>query len=91
MRTPTVHLNGTSRDELDSQLGRARETLRLALDALHDATPNARDYYPQGEDAFREAAAEHAARVSAIRRVLADIGAMHEAVIDAPATRNPDP
>ena len=34
--------------------------------------PNARDYYPQGPDAFNKAADEHEARMSALAKMRED-------------------
>lgn len=44
---PTVHLNGTSRAELEEGYRNACEALKAAYDALAAATCNARDYYVQ--------------------------------------------
>jgi hypothetical protein len=57
---PTVHLNGTSRAELERQLEAAATAVRDAIVTVGGAAPNARDYYPQGDDAFRVAARQHA-------------------------------
>jgi len=76
MRIPTIHLNGTSADALIDQLSEAIDALAVALRRLQDASPNARDYYPQGPHAFTEAQAEHEARwraIDAVRRELDDI------------------
>ena len=64
MQVPTVHLNGTSRDALIEQLSDAQFGIRQAIELLGKAAPNGRDYYPQGDDAFRTAHAEHEARVA---------------------------
>ena len=47
MIKPTIHLNGTSKDVLAKQYNDAVVLLRGALQAMEDAAPNARDYYPQ--------------------------------------------
>lgn len=59
MTFPTVHLNGTSGDDLFRQVCEAGSALRRALAAMSEAAPNARDYYPQGDLAFRAAVREH--------------------------------
>ena len=46
--TPSVHLNGTSKEGLVKQLLDAIEAARQLHNALHRASPNARDNYPQG-------------------------------------------
>lgn len=79
MMLPTVHLNGTSKAELMRQFGGAIDAIRTAQDAIGDASPNARDYYVQGENAFSRACAEHRARASR----LADIRREYESILDA--------
>jgi hypothetical protein len=81
---PTIHLNGTSRDALAESYANAGGAVRAALNALVEAAPNARDYYPQGGDAFTAAAAEHNARCAALRKVLEELSALAEHVADAP-------
>ena len=72
MIAPIVHTNGTSRDELVDQLCRAGAALRLALDALSEAAPNARDYYPEpGRLALAQL--QHADRVRRLHSVLTDL------------------
>jgi hypothetical protein len=51
MLIPTVHLNGTSGEDLLDQYGSAVEAVREAIDAVCDTGPNARDYYVHGADA----------------------------------------
>ena len=55
MIIPTVHLNGTSGQDLLEQQQAVLDALLAVREAMMAATPNARDYYPQGEDAFGEA------------------------------------
>jgi hypothetical protein len=62
MMTPTVHLNGTSREDLRLQYLQAIAALHLAAKALAGTCPNGRDYYPQGPDAIQRALQEHCDR-----------------------------
>jgi hypothetical protein len=55
MLTPTIHINGTSRDALIDAAIDARAAVREAKEALRGVAPNGRDYYPQGADAIRQA------------------------------------
>ena len=55
MVLPTVHLNGTSRDDLVEQRLAIVDALRLVANAIADGWPNGRDYYPQGQDAIQAA------------------------------------
>jgi hypothetical protein len=70
MQAPIVHLNGTSRAALLVQVAAAASALNAALTAISDAAPNARDYYPAGDDAFRTARKEHDSALDAVRSVL---------------------
>ncbi len=58
MITPTIHLNGTSKDEIIAQYEAANVALGAALRTLIDTAPNGRDYYTQGPDALRQAGVE---------------------------------
>lgn len=55
MSIPTIHSNGTSWKALLAQIVKAARDVRHAEDALREAWPNARDYYVEGPDAYREA------------------------------------
>lgn len=73
MMVPTVHLNGTSRDELLNQIRDAHQAVGAAMDALRKATPHGRDYYPQGPDAILSAQAEHEDRMQKLAAVRAQL------------------
>ena len=49
---PTIHLNGTSGDDLKREYHNAYKAIDAAIDALGAATSNGRDFYPQGSDAY---------------------------------------
>jgi len=66
MRIPTIHPAGTPRDELYGQLRDAVDVLTAALHAMRQAAPVARDYAPQGADAFEAATREHLDRVKRV-------------------------
>ena len=66
---PTVHRNGTSREELLRQVQDAGQAVFQARDALAKASPNARDYYPQGMSAFPAAVKEHDRRARMLLEV----------------------
>ena len=55
---PTIHLNGTSGDDLQREYHEAYKAINFAIQALRDATCNGRDYYPQGDYAFYNAREE---------------------------------
>jgi hypothetical protein len=77
---PLVHLNGTGREQLAAQYESAALALTTAIDALMEAAPNARDYYPLGPDAFSEAQREHASRLSRLLTVKDELSALWEHV-----------
>ena len=80
MITPHVHLNGTGRAALELQLETAANALLAAIGALELAAPNARDYYPLGDDAYPKARDEHNARIGKLADVLHELQAIHETV-----------
>jgi len=63
MKTPTIHINGTSRQDLVEQYVNARSALHEAIRAMQATAPNGRDYYPQGLQAIHEASSEHQERL----------------------------
>ena len=69
MMKPTIHMNGTSRSELERQLCEACVAVLKAKHALVDAAPNGRDYYLQGDDAFTRANNEHVERLRKLDEV----------------------
>ena len=83
LTVPTVHLNGTSGQALYEQYIAVGRAIGLTLRAMEEASPNARDYYVQGEGFFAQALAEHTARVDALRGVGKEISAIVESLFDA--------
>jgi len=55
---PTIHMNGTGAKSLREQYRAVRLSAKATADALADATCNARDFYPQGPEAFQQAQAD---------------------------------
>jgi hypothetical protein len=83
VRVPTVHINGTSGDDLVAQVRGAGEALWSALAAMQEASPNGRDYYPQGDGALTEAGAEYADRVNRVYSVWQEYQEILEALSDS--------
>lgn len=85
MRVPSVHLNGTSKDELIRQLEEAGLAIRDAIEKLQGAAPHGRDYYVQDtttkENAYREAAEEHRSRLVRMKSVLEEVVLIHERLV----------
>lgn len=82
MLFPTIHLNGTSREELVRRYTAACEAVRDALAQVVDAAPNGRDYYPQGDGAIKRAQQEHDSRCDRLRSVLRELEQITEAIVD---------
>lgn len=55
---PSIHLNGTGKATLKEETHRAYRSVCDTLDVFCDITCNARDYYPQGPDAYTRARQE---------------------------------
>ena len=77
---PTVHLGGTSAQNLIDPLLTATKALRAAMRALDATEPNSRDYYPQGADAFQQAVREQDARGRKLIEVSDELYEIIEAV-----------
>ena len=71
--TPSVHLNGTSKEGLVKQLLDAIEAARQLHNALHRASPNARDYYPQGEGVANAAATAWVERMKQVEALESEL------------------
>ena len=80
MRKPTIHLNGTCAESLFAQYREAKYRLADALEALQFIDIHARDYYPQGEGAYKQASEEHCKRCQALESVLSDLSEITEHV-----------
>lgn len=76
MTAPTIHLNGTSRDELTAGYYAAMQAVQAAQDATQKTAPNGRDYYPQGPEAYTAARDEHYARLQTLEKIRAELEAL---------------
>lgn len=70
---PTVHLNGTSRQELTRQFQDQLEALDNAQRVLLANGPNARDYYVQGSSVYMRAVEDHVFRIDVLAKIKADL------------------
>lgn len=82
MRKPTIHVDGSSPDILLEDLSTAMNAIREARMILDSISPNARDYYPQGETAINEAVAEHLDRIKRLNSVLTELEEMSQYIVD---------
>lgn len=80
LATPTVHINGTSANSLQEQYVAAITAVRVALQALADATPHPRDYYVQDPDGFQQARTEHLDRLKRLMAVEDELSMLLQAV-----------
>lgn len=80
MIIPKIHMNGSSQAELVRQISETNRALEKALDTLRNMAPNARDYYITGN--FKEAEAEHIARMEAVKAVQDEIMQIGEGIAD---------
>jgi hypothetical protein len=78
MMLPTIHLNGTSREQLFEGYMDALAAIEYALEAVKYAAPNGRDYYPQGPDAMAQAGDEHILRMKALDKIAAELRTIAE-------------
>lgn len=67
--TPTVHLNGSSKEELVQLRLAAVDACRVLYEAMQKASPNDRDYYPQGEGVGKQAREAWAERMLMIEQL----------------------
>ena len=79
---PTLHMNGDSADELKRQIDAALDAGRAFEDALRAMTPNARNYYPQGDHAAHAARTEHEARRGKVSGILAELQRIQVSIYD---------
>lgn len=80
---PTIHLNGTGAKSLVYEYYAVCQAINQASDALAAATCNARDFYPQGTDAWQQARDERAEMFRKLAEVQAYAEAWMERAIDA--------
>ncbi len=82
MMLPTIHLNGTSGDDLLSQTVDAMLALSDTITALQAAGPNSRDYYvqPGQQQRFAQAQQQHEDRLAKLEAIQADLVAIYESI-----------
>jgi hypothetical protein len=79
---PTIHLNGTSGQDLKAEYYAAFEAIEAAVEALAAATSNARDFYPQGADVYYKHRDERAEAFDKLRQVQDYVEGMLVGIID---------
>ena len=76
MILPTIHRNGSSKDDLFDGYMAALAAMQTAIDAAAQTAPHGRDYYPQGDDALRQAQAAHQDRMRRLHAIAAELTAL---------------
>ena len=84
---PTLHLNGTSKNQLLDDYCDMSQALNAAMEKMIENGPNGRDYYPQGELSLTQARQEHMDRIAKIHAVKAEIDQITEHIADAEGGR----
>ena len=79
---PTIHMNGTSRNDLMEAMSNAAYAIEKAEEAMGKVCPNGRDYYPQGPDAIQEALRQHHNRLHHLHAVRTELMEILEAIAD---------
>lgn len=69
---PSVHLNGTSKQELIQSNLAAKNAITEAIIHVQRSAPNGRDFYPQSTNAIITAVAEHWERINKLKKVRDD-------------------
>lgn len=77
---PSVHLNGTSKQELFDTYFEALDAIATARVALQKAAPNGRDYYPQGPGFYEKARQDHERRLRLLETIYNELHTIAEHV-----------
>jgi hypothetical protein len=77
---PTVHLNGTSKDELVGQLRRAIITATALKEFMQEGMPHPRDYYVQGEGIDIRARMHQKVRILKVETIIDDLEAILQGI-----------
>lgn len=70
---PIIHMNGSDKETLEREYEAAARAVQAAIKAVEDITVHGRDYYPLGDDAFRQARDEHIEHLQALEKVKKDL------------------
>jgi len=77
---PTVHLNGTSKDDLLGQLRRGIICATALKEFLQESMPHDRDFYVQGEGLSIRARMQQKVRVLKVETIIDDLTAIYQAI-----------
>ena len=79
---PTLHLNGTGKNNLRDGYANAYDAIDKAIEALANAELNGRDFYPQGPGAYSQARSERDAAFAQLRQAHQYVGEMLMGICD---------
>ncbi len=80
VQAPTVHLNGTTKDDLLDAIEDAFHAVSEALDKMRKTCPNGRDYQTRGALPFEVALAQHQHRLLRVASVMDELEAIATAI-----------
>lgn len=80
---PTIHLNGTSKDDLLDNLTDAVNSMRNAIHDTAQTVPHGRDYFTVGGPAYSRAQKEHHSRMEHLKSVRAELEELLEHVANS--------
>lgn len=80
MMVPTIHLNGTSKEQLLTAIVEAHSALLQAEGKLAETAPNGRDFYTQGAVAHTKAMDEHVSRYQRLETVRKELEQLAEEI-----------
>lgn len=79
---PTIHINGTSEEELVRQYSNAVRFLQAGRDALAQTAPHARDYYiHKDKGVLAKATQQHEARMRKVKEVIDELTSIGESIL----------
>lgn len=81
LTAPTIHLNGTSKEDLLGQFSSSYTAVKDAVRVLCRNAPYGRDYYPQGIGSYESARDQHNDRVARLEAVANEIEQLGLAVL----------
>jgi hypothetical protein len=79
---PTVHINGTSRDALLSQLRQAIITATALKEFLQEGMPHPRDFCVQGKGIDVRARMQQKVRILKVETIIDDLTAIYHGVVE---------
>lgn len=85
LQKPLIHLNGSGAIALLDALNNAYHRCQDAMEAIRKTAPNGRDYYPLGDNAYKQAREEYDSRIERINSVAMELSELLIHVMDQAA------